>query len=320
MEQPTSTAIILRVVLCSLTVSRCWSQACTDQNVMCGWWASTGECESNSVWMRSNCQKSCRICDLEQPTSGCKDLHVNCPTWLSQGECEHNAEFMLRRCPMSCEICQGCAATCEKNPEKDWTNKCTWSTCAGCLPCKKADNVDELDYTLCTDFPAKGGSRLENCIAGNQLNNGFQYVFNHFRESEKAACGKGVKCDCCRRRNPWEVDAKKKDLTCTAFPTHKGSRIEMCLNGNDLVDGYTYVFNEKRGSKHAACRQESECDCCRKRKMVSEEETQCKEWCPTLGSSWTEKCSRPDCGSCSSCGDLRRRVMAVDNSSTPLLV
>lgn len=35
---------------------------CSDSNELCNFWASVGECQKNSNWMRSNCQAACNSC------------------------------------------------------------------------------------------------------------------------------------------------------------------------------------------------------------------------------------------------------------------
>ncbi|XP_078383081.1 uncharacterized protein LOC144665674 isoform X2 [Oculina patagonica] len=68
--------------------------------VQCPRWAQNGECQKNSIWMRANCQKSCKVC-----SSTCVDSHKSCPTWASQGECTKNAIWMKPNCKLSCKQC-----------------------------------------------------------------------------------------------------------------------------------------------------------------------------------------------------------------------
>ncbi|KAJ1374079.1 hypothetical protein KIN20_036672 [Parelaphostrongylus tenuis] len=36
--------------------------ACVDRHRLCTFWSVIRECETNAVWMLSNCAKSCKIC------------------------------------------------------------------------------------------------------------------------------------------------------------------------------------------------------------------------------------------------------------------
>lgn len=36
--------------------------SCVDSDTKCSLWASQGECQSNAVWMMSNCRRSCQSC------------------------------------------------------------------------------------------------------------------------------------------------------------------------------------------------------------------------------------------------------------------
>lgn len=53
-------------------------------------------------------------------------------------------------------------------------------------------------------------------------------------------------------------------LRCVPFPTGgHGSDEQKCLHGNDLHDGYNYVFNAHRGAADAECGESAQCWCCR---------------------------------------------------------
>jgi hypothetical protein len=57
----------------------------------------------------------------------------------------------------------------------------------------------------CTGWPATTGYKKndnkERCLLANtQLDDGYMYVYNENRYNEKAECGKGSKCWCCRRK------------------------------------------------------------------------------------------------------------------------
>jgi len=57
----------------------------------------------------------------------------------------------------------------------------------------------------------------------------------------------------------------KPPLECTKFPTNGGSAKQRCERGNDLKDGYEYVYNEGRYRSWSACNTNS-CWCCRREK------------------------------------------------------
>merc|ERR1712061_862463 len=57
-------------------------------------------------------------------------------------------------------------------------------------------------------------------------------------------------------------------LGCTkGFPTRHGTRRQKCEKGNQLNDGYTYVFNKRRGTKKAICH--GTCWCCRQAALAA---------------------------------------------------
>ena len=66
------------------------SEGYTDNNKNCSYWAEKGECERNTVYMLTNCRKSC-------------DLHgKQCKSWAERGECEKSPAYMFRNCERSC--------------------------------------------------------------------------------------------------------------------------------------------------------------------------------------------------------------------------
>jgi prolyl 4-hydroxylase len=90
---------------------------CQDRADECAFWASHGECDSNPVYMLSECAKSCgcreqpaAVPQPQQPAEGdpaCvdKDKSGACAHWASLGECENNAAFMKLKCASSCGTC-----------------------------------------------------------------------------------------------------------------------------------------------------------------------------------------------------------------------
>lgn len=103
---------------------------CVDRDYLCQFWANTGECESNLLWMSSNCYASCHRneCSGKSKTiaatgnlflhnsvlpsflstffvSGCLDENEYCIFWTSIGECGRNAFFMRWQCRKSCNFC-----------------------------------------------------------------------------------------------------------------------------------------------------------------------------------------------------------------------
>ena len=50
------------VVLAAFGVSLVLAQTCTDRDDLCKFWASRGECQKNSQWMKPNCGVSCGVC------------------------------------------------------------------------------------------------------------------------------------------------------------------------------------------------------------------------------------------------------------------
>lgn len=74
---------------------------CDDSSPECPAWAVSGECESNPMFMHTNCANSCGRCGAQL----CNDANAGCSEWAQMGECTNNAEFMLTNCPQSCQAC-----------------------------------------------------------------------------------------------------------------------------------------------------------------------------------------------------------------------
>ncbi|XP_031558696.1 uncharacterized protein LOC116295106 [Actinia tenebrosa] len=84
--------------------------SCQDEYISCAKWSASGACNTNTVWMKKHCPKSCQVCGV------CKDLNpVQCPLWAKRGECQKNRIYMGDNCPKSCEFCN--APSCNDNPK-----------------------------------------------------------------------------------------------------------------------------------------------------------------------------------------------------------
>uniref|UniRef100_A0AC35U7H6 SH3 domain-containing protein n=1 Tax=Rhabditophanes sp. KR3021 TaxID=114890 RepID=A0AC35U7H6_9BILA len=56
--------LLIQLIFCAfvLTQETSTATACVDSDTKCTIWASQGECQANSIWMMSNCRKSCSNC------------------------------------------------------------------------------------------------------------------------------------------------------------------------------------------------------------------------------------------------------------------
>ncbi|KAL1504494.1 hypothetical protein AB1Y20_010899 [Prymnesium parvum] len=103
------------------------AERCVDSTSHCEFWRGEGHCESNRVFMRAECQRSCGVCDLhaaraaKKPSlppqaeggpskqrDGCEDHDRNCKEWAAKDECRTNPGFMRKKCPASCGACARC--------------------------------------------------------------------------------------------------------------------------------------------------------------------------------------------------------------------
>mmetsp|Transcript_8601 Transcript_8601/g.31749 ORF Transcript_8601/g.31749 Transcript_8601/m.31749 type:complete len:808 (+) Transcript_8601:513-2936(+) len=74
---------------------------CVNKNSDCVQWGFLGYCETNKIWMATNCKPACGLCER----TDCKDYHLSCAQWTSVGECKRNPLFMLDQCRVSCNVC-----------------------------------------------------------------------------------------------------------------------------------------------------------------------------------------------------------------------
>ena len=90
--------------------------SCADRNEACEFWASTGECEANPVYMSESCTRACDECAVNKsappppaPTAtggtSCQDTNEACEFWASIGECDANPTYMIPFCARSCDTC-----------------------------------------------------------------------------------------------------------------------------------------------------------------------------------------------------------------------
>merc|ERR1712176_1629120 len=94
--------------------------SCQDSQQDCKYWASIGECSSNSAYMSQNCKASCNKCgSTSNPTNptprrrrsnsgsnpGCQDGQRDCKYWASIGECSRNPAYMSQNCKAACNKC-----------------------------------------------------------------------------------------------------------------------------------------------------------------------------------------------------------------------
>ena len=75
---------------------------CTDIGQHCPYWARTGECQKNALYMLENCKKSCNLCI---GGSNCADKSPHCSYWARSGECTRNPLYMTPNCSKSCNKC-----------------------------------------------------------------------------------------------------------------------------------------------------------------------------------------------------------------------
>ena len=90
--------------------------SCADRNEACEFWASTGECEANPVYMSESCTRACDECAVNKSTppppaptatggTSCQDTNEACEFWASIGECDANPTYMIPFCARSCDTC-----------------------------------------------------------------------------------------------------------------------------------------------------------------------------------------------------------------------
>jgi hypothetical protein len=60
---------------------------CQDDYENCEFWAGSGECDANSIFMHVHCKFSCSICE-----EACKDYEEDCRMWASEGDCKDNPD------------------------------------------------------------------------------------------------------------------------------------------------------------------------------------------------------------------------------------
>lgn len=66
-----------------------------DLNAACAAWANSGQCMTNSRYMKQQCAKSCQL----------QDQDTSCAAWAARGECGKNPQYMRSNCPKSCGVC-----------------------------------------------------------------------------------------------------------------------------------------------------------------------------------------------------------------------
>jgi len=80
---------------------------CADNSEDCRFWAGTGECEKNPLYMLPNCRKSCKVCEDEDAgPEECVDWRDDCEYWAGTGACEENPVYMSQYCQKSCNVCE----------------------------------------------------------------------------------------------------------------------------------------------------------------------------------------------------------------------
>merc|ERR1712190_228378 len=88
--------------------------SCQDSQQDCKYWASIGECSSNSAYMSQNCKAACNQCgstsnprrrrtNSENPS--CQGSQQDCKYWASIGECSSNSAYMSQNCKAACNKC-----------------------------------------------------------------------------------------------------------------------------------------------------------------------------------------------------------------------
>jgi len=118
------------------------TSACKDTHSKCGFWAKTGECHTNSVYMKKHCCFSCK--DKGECNEDIHDI-LKCNDWAGKGECMKNSDWMWINC---CKTCQTVQGSCDSKNSRceDWANQgyCNmkntevWMHTNCCLPCHLA--------------------------------------------------------------------------------------------------------------------------------------------------------------------------------------
>jgi len=138
----------------------------------CKEWAQWGECDNNPSYMSNNCEKSCNICEDDQPTESpgstsaptpssaptfvsCVDGNARCPEWAEDNQCSINPDYMLKNCEKSCLVCQSgdddqvtfppCRDNNSRCPEWASENQCAENPDYMLKSCKLSCNVCQGD-------------------------------------------------------------------------------------------------------------------------------------------------------------------------------
>jgi hypothetical protein len=145
---------------------------CKDNHENCPFWAGTGECDENFIYMRTECPMSCEVCVEEEdeasrhyPVGQCKDNHDNCHIWAEVGECDANAIYMREQCPLSCELCVEEEEEDEEESCSDDDDRCSGWAKAG--QCNANPTCECLIFTFCagTGLYSLRASRLNILLA-----------------------------------------------------------------------------------------------------------------------------------------------------------
>ena len=76
--------------------------SCEDKSSFCGQWAAVGECDSNPLYMRTNCPVTCHLCQ----SSRCHDQNESrCKDEARAGLCRTDPDRMFKECRWSCKWC-----------------------------------------------------------------------------------------------------------------------------------------------------------------------------------------------------------------------
>uniref|UniRef100_A0A915DHV2 peroxidase n=1 Tax=Ditylenchus dipsaci TaxID=166011 RepID=A0A915DHV2_9BILA len=135
---------------------KCLPNGCCDQHEWCRFWASIGECKSNSDWMISNCQLACSTCNAPaapeaQPQGPAAETTAAAPVAPQQSSGSGGSCSQIAEKPQ--EAAEQLAAGGLVNPVEDLSSRVllsiddiTRSVSSGCVPQLAAS---ECSQSLC---------------------------------------------------------------------------------------------------------------------------------------------------------------------------